>query len=158
MAEALLKKQSQQIVGGASAMTGVVSRSLCFRCIAGILCCRACRKKESKPPQEEADETKQKLAEEQRRREIEEAENLKSRFPVHGAIRTSTAPVFRQMGSVGRPLGASKWFMPAPRDTYMVVRVVGAKVQSLEDYKDNLNPSVTVEWLGVKHHTRVLLF
>jgi len=86
-----------------------------------------------------------------------DADFFTSKLLVKGVVSAKEQPLYRQQGNVGRPTGPNKFFQLAKNDTYMVVKIIRAKgLQSLDEYKEQLNPSVTVEWAGVRKVTRVI--
>mmetsp|Transcript_43208 Transcript_43208/g.70229 ORF Transcript_43208/g.70229 Transcript_43208/m.70229 type:complete len:1342 (+) Transcript_43208:86-4111(+) len=70
---------------------------------------------------------------------------------VKGVIETLNEPRYRQLGNVGKPSGGNKWFSFEKNTLYLAVNIIRAKgLQSLTEYKESLNPSVTVDWAQIR--------
>jgi len=64
---------------------------------------------------------------------------------------TLNEPRYRQLGNVGKPTGGNKWFSFEKNTLYLAVCVIRAKgLQSLTEYKESINPSVTVDWAQIR--------
>jgi len=77
--------------------------------------------------------------------------NVTTAPTIKGVIQTVKEPRYRQLGNVGRPTGGNKWFRFEQNTLYLCIKIVRAKsLVSLGEYKESLNPSVSVDWAQIR--------
>ncbi len=91
--------------------------------------------------------------EKQNQKQSEKPIDLK--FPVKGAMKSKEQPKFRQVGNSTKPKSGFHFLNLGVGDTYLVCRVIRAKVKSQDENKEDLQPCVFVDFAGVRKTTRV---
>lgn len=77
------------------------------------------------------------------------------REEVKGVVKSLDTPLFRQLGNLGAAIQTS---MFAPRKIYhfMNVKLIRAKLRSLDDSRETLNSNVTIEWGGMRKTSKTV--
>lgn len=89
--------------------------------------------------------------------------NKKERFvnmSLSGVVTCDTVPRHRQQGSVDPARRSALLSFTQSRDaaTFLVVKIIRAKgLSSVDDFKEMLNPCVSVEWLGIQKRTKTVI-
>ncbi len=84
--------------------------------------------------------------------------NVKGAIEAVSANKKKPMPQYRQVGNID-PAKAEGLFKEKSDTTYLVLRIMRAKSLAIpyaDEFKEVLNPSVTVEWMGIKKSTRVV--